>query len=296
MWSSAPYSSDPAKGWRPWGALVPFLGIAFVVATAIGPETLLQNAQLLDAKENPIGLTGFAAFLLLPFGALGLAVLAWTRFVERRPLAAIGLAGGAAWRKLISGLLIGAAMMIAIVAADWLAGGFAAAGYGPAFASPAALGGIALLLVCFVVQSGVEELVFRGWMLSAIAAKFGVIAAVAISSLVFALLHFGRDVTWLSFANVYLFAVFACSWSLRTGNIWGAMGWHAGWNGLLAVGFEIKVTGLDAHLPALLVKLTPVGPAYLTGGALGAEGSIACSAVLIAGIAFNLLRRRVAPP
>jgi hypothetical protein len=37
------------------------------------------------------------------------------------------------------------------------------------------------------------------------------------------------------------------------------MGWHGGWNWMLAVGFELRVTALDAHLPALLVKLIPVG-------------------------------------
>jgi hypothetical protein len=76
------FGADPAKGWRPWGALVPFLGIVFVVATLGSLTVALQHFHLVDADENPIGLTGFAAFLLLPFTALGLVVLAWTRFVE----------------------------------------------------------------------------------------------------------------------------------------------------------------------------------------------------------------------
>jgi len=51
------------------------------------------------------------------------------------------------------------------------------------------------------------------------------------------------------------------------------MGWHAAWNWLLATGFELRVTGLDAHMPALLVNLAPSGPGYLTAAAK-ARGSL----------------------
>ena len=91
------------------------------------------------------------------------------------------------------------------------------------------------------------------------------------------LLHFDSRANWIFVTNVFLFAVFACCWVIRTGDVWGVMGWHGGWNWLLAVGFELRVTALDAHVPALLVKLTPVGPDYLTGGIQGPEGSIVCT-------------------
>jgi hypothetical protein len=59
---------------------------------------------------------------------------------------------------------------------------------------------------------------------------------------------------------------------------------------LLATGFELRVTGLDAHMPALLVKLVPRGPENLTGGAQGPEGSILCSLILVGGILLLGLR------
>jgi hypothetical protein len=59
---------------------------------------------------------------------------------------------------------------------------------------------------------------------------------------------------------------------------------------LLATGFELRVTSLDAHLPALLVQMIPRGPDYLTGGAEGPEGSIVCSLALAGGLAFVGLR------
>jgi len=284
------FGADPAKGWRPWGALVPFLGIAFVALTVVSLTVVLQRVHLVGADENPIGLTGFASFLLLPFGALGLVVLAWTRFVERRPLPSIGLVREHRVRTLLFGVLTGIVMAIAVVAGGWMAGGFSAGAFAVAFHSLPALGAMAILLAGFALQSSVEEILFRGWMLSAIAAKFGVVIAVVVSSSVFTFLHYDPHAGWLFAINVFLFAVFACCWAMRTGNIWGVMGWHAGWNWLLAVGFEIKVTGLDAHLPALLVKMTPKGADYLTGGFEGPEGSVTCTIVLVAGIALLAYR------
>jgi membrane protease YdiL (CAAX protease family) len=292
MASQIIFATDPAKGWRPWGALVPFLALGFVFATVISLQIALQQAQLIDAKENPVGLIGFMAFLLLPFGALGLVVLAWVRFVERRPVASIGLTADHPWRRFALGHLSGVAMMAVIVMGIWSLNGSVSGAIAPAFGSSAALGGIVLLLLGFALQSSVEEILFRGWMLSAVAAKFGIPAAVALSSLLFTLLHFDSAAPPLFFVNVVLFAVFACCWALRTGSIWGIMGWHAGWNWLLAVGFEQRVTSLDAHLPALLLKLTPTGSEYLTGGSPGAEASIVCTVLLSVAIAYNLWRAR----
>ena len=153
-----------------------------------------------------------------------------------------------------------------------------------AFASPAALGAIALLWLGFAVQASVEEIVFRGWMLSAIAAKLGVATAIVLTSAVFTLLHFEPDGTLVFDANVVLFAVFACLWAIGSGNVWGIMGWHAAWNWIFAVGFELRVTSLDAHLPALLVQMAPRGPDYLTGGTQGPEGSVICSLLLVCAI------------
>src|ERR1700679_3405247 len=133
------YAADPAKGWQPWGALVPVLGIVFVAITVISLTAVLQRAHLVDADENPIGLLGFVIYLLMPFTALGLIVLAGVRFVERRSLAAIGLGSSHRTRVLLCGHLIGVAMAIVVVAGIWFAGSFTAGAYGIALHSPGGL-------------------------------------------------------------------------------------------------------------------------------------------------------------
>lgn len=292
MNTRAIYSTEPHRGWLPWGALAPILAIVFVVAAAIPFELGFERLGLIDAHGNPVGFRGIALFLLLPFAATGLLVLAWVRFVERRPLSTIGLTrpGGAA--TFARGHLIGCATILVVVLATWLAGGFDAVSYAPALRSPRELLAIVVLLLCFLVQASVEEIVFRGWMLSAVARKFNVAWAVALSSLIFCLLHFSPGQPWLVTLNLVLFALFVCAWALKANNIWGVMGWHAGWNWLLATGFELPVTGLDLKMPALLVAMTPRGPDYLTGGTQGPEGSVACTAFLVIAILFLTLRRK----
>jgi membrane protease YdiL (CAAX protease family) len=286
MSSKAIFSAEPAKGWLPWGALAPLLCIVFVAAPFAGVSSVMQQLQLLDANDNPTGLAGLCAFLLVPFALIGLVLLAWVRVVERRPLASIGLTQSGALKSFLRGHAIGLATALALVAAIWISGGLQARAYGAAFGSPIALMKIGILLLCFAVQSSVEEILFRGWLLSAVARKLNVPTAIVLTSAVFALLHYEPRQHWLITLAILLFSVFACCWAIRAGNVWGVMGWHSGWNWLLAIGFELPVTALDAKLPALLVKLTPSGPDYLTGGAQGPEGSYLCSVLFVGAIAW----------
>jgi len=131
-----------------------------------------------------------------------------------------------------------------------------------------------------------EELVFRGWSLSAVARKFNVAWGVALSSFVFCLLHYERGQAPLVTLNLVLFSLFACAWALRSNRIWGVMGWHVGWNWLLATGFHLPVTGLDVPVPALLVHLVPTGSDFLNGGHQGPEGSIACTVFFVGAISW----------
>lgn len=289
--ADAPFSTEPARGWLPWGLLAPVLGLIFVAIPVIATDDLFELYGFLTPKGDPIGAQGMIVFLLVPFALTGLIVLGWTRVVERRPLATIGLTRPGGTKPLLIGMAIGAAMILAVVAGSWASGALVAGGYAPAFASAPSLGTIAILLLCFIVQSGVEEIVFRGWLLSVTARKFGPLAGVVLTTMLFSLLHFNRGQPWLSTLTIALFSVFTCVWALKARSIWGVMGWHAGWNWLLATGFDLPVTGLDAGVPALLVRLVPVGPDWLTGGAEGPEASIFCALVLTAGIAFFARRR-----
>ena len=282
------YPAEPARGWIPWGALAPFLALAFVIATALTGDWLIAKRVHMSPEGNPLDPTALVAFTLVPFGLLLLVLLAWVKFVERRPLESIGIRGERRTREFLRGHAIGLAGLLGVVVVIWIAGGLEFTSVAPAFSRPASLIPIALLLFTFALQSSVEELLFRGWLLSVLAKKFNVTTAVIVSSALFSLMHFNPRTHWLVSVGTFLFALFACAWVLRARSVLGIMGWHAGWNWLLAIGFGLPLTGLDVGIPALLMDLQPIGPAWLTGGTQGPEASVVCFAYFVLGIVWMM--------
>ena len=285
------FSPEPARGWLPWAWLSPILLIFFVAAPVIAMDGWMQSQQWSTPRGDPIGRSGLYALLWVGFAPTLLAVFGWVLWIERRSLASIGLCGPEPLRRLGAGIGTGIAMVSLLVAAIWAAGGYRSAGMGQAWQSPGSLLHIGLLLPSFIFQAGTEEIIFRGWLLSVLARKANVVVAVVLVSLVFCLLHYSPHQEFRVMLGTFLFSLFACAWVLRSGSLWGAMGWHAGWNWWLATGFELPVTGIDAHLPAAAVALRPIGAAWLTGAAEGPEGSVLCSLLFLAALAWMRSRR-----
>jgi len=286
------YGAIEHRGWLPWGVLAPFLALAFVIAGVLAGTKLIEPFVAVDRLGNPLDAVALLAFTLVPFGLLMSILLAWVRFVERRSVASIGLCGERKLRTFLAGHAIGMGSIIGVVVLIALCGGLGRTGDPTAWSFPTSLLSVALLLLGFGLQSSVEELLFRGWLLSVLAKKFNVLVAVIVSSVLFALLHFSPGERWLVSVCDFAFGVFTCAWALRTGSILGVMGWHAGWNWLLAVGFGLPLTGIDVGIPALVVDLEPSGPAWLTGGAEGPEGSVLCLAVFSVATAWLLFAPR----
>lgn len=256
--------------------------ILLVAFSSVPLDLGLEWIGVIDAAGQPVSAPAFCLNLLVPFAGMGAAIWAWSRYVERRSLATMGLTGDGRLRKYMAGLAIGVGMMAVAVMLIWLAGGYAGEGILPAFSAPASLVWIAILLPCFAFQSGVEEFIFRGWLLSAVTRRWNMLAGFIASSCAFSFLHFSPHQPLREIIMTFTFGLFACAWARRTGSIWGVMGWHAGWNWITGVGFAVPITGFDLDLPALLVQLTPTGPDFLTGGAAGPEGSVLTIALLAA--------------
>ena len=285
------FSDETPKGWIPPSIAAPFICI-FLVAISMTPGDLgLSYFGFTEPMGAPRGPSGFF-LMLVSFIALGLAVSGWVRWVEKRSLASAGLCGEQGLKKFLIGLAVGIGMMGVIVTAIALFGGYRVADLAPAFASPAALGWIALLLVGFAVQASVEEFVFRGWLFSTVMRRWNMTAAFILSSAAFTFVHFSPRATLPEVVMTFIFAIFACAWVRRSNSIWGVMGWHVGWNWFGGTGFDVPITGLDSYLPALVVKMVPVGPAWLNGGGEGPEGSVFTLALLtVASLSLLLLVR-----
>lgn len=285
------FSDEPAKGWIAPSIAAPFICIFLLVISMLPGDLGLAYLGFTEPMGPPRGPLGFF-LMLVSFIALGLAVSGWVRWVEKRSLASVGLCGDGRLKKFLTGLAVGIAMMGAVVMAIALSGGYRIADLAPAFTSPAALGWIALLLAGFVVQASVEEFVFRGWLFSTIMRRWNITAAFILSSAAFTFVHFSPRATLLELVMTFIFAIFACAWVRHSNSIWGIMGWHVGWNWFGGTGFDVPITGLDTGLPALVVKMVPVGSAYLNGGGEGPEGSVFTLALLaVASLSLLLLAR-----
>ncbi len=285
------FSDEAPKGWLPPSIAAPFICI-FLFAISMTPSDLgLEYLGFTDAKGSPQGPLGFC-LLLASFTAVGLAVFGWVHWVEKRSLTSVGLGGAQRLNKFLIGLAIGIAMMGLIVAVIALSGGYRVADLAPAFSSPAAIGWIFLLLAGFGVQASVEEFVFRGWLFSTVMRRWNMTAAFILSSAAFTFLHFSPRTPLLMLAMTFTFAIFACAWVRRSNSIWGVMGWHVGWNWFGGTGFDVPITGLDTGLPALVMKMVPVGPAWLHGGGEGPEGSVFTLVFLAAGSLILVWRTR----
>ncbi len=267
------YAADAPTGWMPWGVLAPVLCLAMVIVSTIVGSLILKPFIALDAKENPVSPSGLMTYTVVIFGLLLLVLLAWVRFVEGRTLAAIGLSGPHKISAFLGGSALACVVVHFGVGAIWLNGGFSMDGLGRAWTSPRALLSIALLFPCFALQSGVEELLFRGWLLSVLSKKFNVFIGVLVSSALFTLLHYEPNQPWLVTSTTLLFSLFCCAWALKSRSVLGVMGWHTGWNWLIAVGFGLPLTEINAGIPSLIVELKPTGAPWLTGGSDGPEGS-----------------------
>lgn len=283
------FSPEPHRGWLPRTWLSPVICILLVAFSSLPLDYALRWAGVMDDKGQPHSALGFCLNLLAPFLAMGAAVWLWSRFVERRGLATMGLSGAHRLRQHAAGMAIGIGMVLLAVVSIWLAGGYVAKDVFPAFSSPASLLPIALLLPCFIVQSGVEEFIFRGWLLSSATRRRSLLSGFIASSCAFAFLHFSPHQPLRETVMAFIFGLFACAWAWRAGNLWGVMGWHASWNWITGVGFAVPITGFDLKLPALLVHLIPSGPDTLTGGHAGPESSVLTIGMLAAGTLLLLI-------
>jgi len=270
------FNDEAPKGWMPWGLFAPILGLVFVVIAMLPSELLLPRWGWIDDQGDFVGFDGFVIFMLFAFPLMGVIVLAWTKWIERRPFSSIGLSANK-WRSTFAwGILVGVGSSLLVIMSIAMVGGYETGNWFVGLTSLSNFSGVMILLACFAIQSSVEELLFRGWLFSVVTRKFNVLAAFIASGLLFTLLHLTTEDPWYVNLNSFMFSVFACYLVLYSNNVWLAMGWHAGWNWFIGVGFDIPLTGIDIEIDALVVQMKDVGEPLITGGAGGPESSLSC--------------------
>jgi membrane protease YdiL (CAAX protease family) len=138
-----------------------------------------------------------------------------------------------------------------------------------------------------------EESFIRGAPLSELTRGFGFVAAAAVTSSIFGLIHLTNGGEHpLGIANAVLVGV-VWAYSVRvTGSLWWAIGFHAVWDWMES--YLVGTADSGVISTGRLMVASPAGPDWLSGATAGPEGSALCTAVLIAALValFWWARRR----
>ncbi len=190
------------------------------------------------------------------------------------------------------GLLLGALLMVVVFGFHVLAGWARTGELSPL---PQALWILSLTFLTLLPAAFNEELLFRGYFLQNLEEAFGTGWAVAISSLVFSLLHlFNPHFSVLSFVNIALAGVFFAIAYLLTRNLWLPTALHFSWNYFQGPILGFPVSGID--FPSILALEIKAGSHFLSGGAFGPEGGITGTIAILLGIAILFIwAKRNAP-
>ena len=125
----------------------------------------------------------------------------------------------------------------------------------------------------FLLVALFEEFAFRGYTQFALQQVAGFWPTALLLSAMFAYVHHANPgETWLGTLGAGAVALFFCFTLRRTGNLWFAVGMHASWDWAQSYFYGVPDSGVVE--PGHLLQGSLHGPAWLTGGSVGPEGSV----------------------
>lgn len=140
----------------------------------------------------------------------------------------------------------------------------------------------ALYGISFLMVGIFEEFCFRGYMQATLGPSIGFWPAAIILSILFGAVHLSNlGEAWYGAAMAGSFGILASFGLQRTGNIWFPIGMHAAWDWAETYFYGVPDSGFLAK--GHFLNSTFHGPAWLTGGTVGPEGSVFAFLVLVIG-------------
>lgn len=275
------------SGWRAALFLVLFTTFAEVAQGIVAIPALLPGGHegAIVAAEIPLTWVAIVVAGLL-------AHLVMLVFVDRTGWGYVGLAPAqASARRVSTGFALGAAA-IAVPCAILLALGWLDLVRDPASA-PRFGGELATALAVLVPAALAEELMMRGYLLSALSDGMGRVAGLLTTSVVFALLHVNNPgmepgaLVVVGLAGIFLGAV-----RFATSSLYAAWAAHLAWNVVLGVVLHALVSGTS--MAAAGWRTLDSGPDWATGGTWGPEGGVPAAAGLLVATWYLIGRHRAA--
>jgi CAAX protease family protein len=230
---------------------------------------------------------------LLEMIILGLAaaVLTWAMaWPGGRSFASYGLGGPRILRNAVLGIVCGVAFLGGQLGLMSALGVFTFGWARPVDA--ALLSDAGFLALTFFAIGFTEEILFRGYGLVELSRALSFWPAAGMLAMLFGIPHWlkGGGENLLGGAQAALFGFLMAYVFLRTGSLWLGIGFHAGWD--WAESFLFGVPDSATVSAARFLHPHIQGPDWLSGGAVGPEGSIL---TLLPLIAFALLVHALPP-
>lgn len=150
---------------------------------------------------------------------------------------------------------------------------------------------LATVLAVLVPAAFAEELLVRGYLLSALADGMGRLWALLATSIAFALMHAKNPgmepgaLVVVGLAGIFLGAV-----RFATSSLYAAWAAHLAWNVVLGVLLHALVSGTS--MAGAGWRTLDMGPDWATGGAWGPEGGVAAAGGLLVATWYLIGRRR----
>jgi len=144
-----------------------------------------------------------------------------------------------------------------------------------------------LILVAFT-----EEVLMRGYVLTNLMGSMNKYAALAVSSLLFSLMHMpNANYSWLSFVELFFAGILLGLSYVYTRNLWFPIALHFSWNFFQGAVFGFNISG--RHITSIINHVRPSDTIW-NGGAFGFEGSVLSLVFELIGIVviYFLFRRR----
>jgi len=245
----------------------------------------IQMIASADKRDDGSIQTDIGSGDLFTFGMMGafmVASFAMYAWFERKKGWSLGFKQKRGSVFALHGLIGGILLMSLSSVIIWASGGISweASDWNPELVRSLLYG--ILLYVCVAVS---EETFSRGYVQGLIRHHYGPKTAIVVSSLLFTILHGANPGTFDSpypIINLILAGVIMAVAREATGGLWWPIGLHLSWNYFQGYVYGFKVSGTDS-VPAVL-QATDNGPASLSGGSFGAEGSFISILVLLVGI------------
>lgn len=214
--------------------------------------------------------------------ALMVSMLAVTQLSERK-IASLGYSRHKGWIKdLLAGISIGFIMIgvITLVLSLFKSATLVRQ------TSPASnsLIGISLTVLIILIAASLEEVLFRGFALQALAENLSPLTAALIMSVPFGLLHLGNPAaSTFSLINTILAGVWLSLSYFKTRSLWLVTGLHFSWNLSMGTIFGFPVSGITELSTYAPFRALDNGPNWWTGGSYGPEGGAIVTLILIVG-------------